>query len=238
VDIQLQDGKCEIKGPEAKANACKRHILDMGKKLEDETTHHLNIPAQYHRELIGAGGSQINRLQDRYHVRINFPRTRQADDDASEAGDARRPQQAPHEVIVKGPSRGADGCRDELLSLLQYVKDNSFTTTISVAQNQIPSLIGAGGREMEAMRLETGAQIDVPNARETAGSDGRAEIKIKGSKQAVEAAKKMIEAKSKVFDDTVTRNLDIDRRHHRLIIGAQGELTTLAYSSLRHANIV
>ncbi|KAK5124868.1 hypothetical protein LTR85_001058 [Meristemomyces frigidus] len=225
VDIQLTDGKCEIKGPEAKANACKKHILDMGKKLEDEATHQINIPAQYHRDLIGREGSQVNRLQDRYNVRVNFPRTRQGDDGASEAGDAapaRRNQQEPNEVIIKGPSRGADACRDELLSLLQYVKDNSHSATVSVAQNQLPSLIGSGGKEMESMRLETGAQIDVPNAREAAGSDGRAEIKLKGSKQAVEAAKKMIEAKSKVFDDTVTRNLDVDRRHHRLIIGAQG----------------
>lgn len=225
VEIQLQDGKCEIKGPEAKANACKRHILEMGKKLEDESTHHLNIPAQFHKDLIGAGGAQVNRLQDRYKVRVNFPRTRQAEDDAaSEVGDARRPQQQANEVVVKGPSRGADACRDELLSLLQYVKDNSFTTTVSVAQNQLPSLIGAGGREMETMRLETGAQIDVPNAREAAGADGRAEIKIRGSKQAVEAAKKMIEAKSKVFDDSITRNMEVDRKYHRLIIGSQGKM--------------
>ena len=226
VDIQLQDGKCEIKGPEAKANACKKHIVDMAKKLEDEAEHHLNIPQQYHRDLIGAGGSQVHRLQDRYNVRVNFPRNRQADDNASEAGDAppaRRSNQLPHEVIIKGPSRGADQCRDELLSLLQYVKDNSFSTTVSVAQNQLPSLIGSGGREMEAMRLETGAQIDVPSAKDATSPDGRAEIKIKGSKAAVEAAKKTIEARAKEFDNMVTRHLDVDRKHHRVIIGAQGE---------------
>lgn len=228
VDIQLSEGKCEIKGPEAKANACKKHILEMAKKLEDEATHHLNIPAQYHRDLIGPQGSQVNRLQDRYNVRVNFPKTRQAmDDDASEAGGSnagRNNNQMPHEVIIKGPNKGADACREELLSLLQYVKDNSFTATVSVAQNQVPSLIGAGGKEMESMRLETGAQIDVPGSREAASPTGRAEIKIKGSKKAVEEAKKLIEEKAKTFDNTVTRNLDIDRRLHRLIIGPQGKL--------------
>jgi transcription antitermination factor NusA-like protein len=228
VDIQLTDGKCEVKGPEAKANACKKHILEMIKKLEDEATHHLNIPAQYHKDLIGPQGSQVNRLQDRYNVRVNFPRTRQSmDDDASEAGgstSARHNNQLPHEVIIKGPSKGADACRDELLSLLQYVKDNSFTATVSVAQSQLPSLIGAGGKEMESMRLETGAQIDVPGARDATSPTGRAEIKIKGSRQAVDNAKKLIEEKAKVFDNTVTRNLDVDKRHHRLIIGPQGEL--------------
>jgi transcription antitermination factor NusA-like protein len=221
VDIQLNDGKCEIKGPEAKANACKKHILDLARKLEDEKTYVLNIPAQHHKDLIGAKGAQVERLQNRYGVRINFPRSRQHDEGASDASDR---GQAPNEVIVKGPSRGADSCRDELLSLLQYVQNNSHTSTVSVAQNQLPSLIGAGGKEIEALRLETGAQIDVPNSKEPAGPGGRAEIKLKGSKQAVEAAKKAIEAKSKVFDNTVTRNLDVDRKHHRVIIGTGGKL--------------
>lgn len=227
VDIQLSEGKCEVKGPEAKANACKKHILEMAKKLEDEAEHHLNIPSQYHRDLIGPQGSQVNRLQERYGVRVNFPKSNKvADDGASEAGDSnagRRPTQLPNEVLIKGPTRGADACRDELLSLLQYVKDNSFTATVSVAQNQLPSLIGAGGKEMESMRLETGAQIDVPNAKEAASPTGRAEIRIKGSKKAVEDAKKLIDEKAKIFDNTVTRSLDVDRRHHRLIIGPQGE---------------
>lgn len=221
MDIQLNDGKCEIKGPEAKANACKKHILDLAKKLEDETTHHLHIPSQFHKDLIGPQGSQVNRLQDRYNVRVQFPRTRQnVDDDAAE--DPRRNNQKPDEVVVKGPSKGADGCRDELLSLLQYVKDNSHTAIVSVAQNQLPSLIGAGGREMEAMRLETGAVIDVPNSREAANPNGRAEIKIKGSKKAVEDAKKLIEEKAKIFDNTITRSLDVEQKHHRHIIGPQG----------------
>jgi predicted PilT family ATPase len=225
VDIQVNNGKCEIKGPEAKANACKKHILNLVKKLEDEATHHLNIPPEFHKDLIGAQGSQVNRLQERYGVRVNFPRHKQgADDDASVAeGAGRRDNQRPNEVIVKGPSKGADACRDELLSLLQYVKDNSHTATVSVAQNQLPSLIGSGGKEMEAMRLETGAQIDVPGSKDVANVDGRVDIRIKGSKKAVEEAKKAIEEKAKVFDNTVVRTLDVDRKHHRHIIGPQGE---------------
>lgn len=228
VDIQLNEGKCEIKGPEAKANACKAHIISMAKKLEDEASYVLNIPPQFHRDLIGAQGSQVNRLQDRYNVRVNFPRTRQAaDDEASNAdGDtapSRRNNQAPNEVMVKGPKRGADECRDELLSLLQYLKDNSHTATVSVAQNQLPSLIGSGGREMEALRLETGAQIDVPGSRDAVDPSGRAEIRLKGSKAAVENAKKLLEQRAKAFDDTITRNLEIDRKYHRNIIGSQGK---------------
>lgn len=222
IDIQLTDGKCEIKGPEAKATACKKHILELGKKLEDEATHHVHIPAQFHKDLIGPQGTQVNRLQTRYGVRVNFPRNKQVDDDASVADD-RRNNQKPDEVIIKGPSKGANACRDDLLELLQYVKDNSHTATVSVAQSQLPSLIGAGGKEMDQLRLASGAQIDVPSSREAVSPSGRAEIKIKGSKKAVEEAKKLIEEKAKIFDNTITRTLDVERKHHRLIIGPQGK---------------
>lgn len=226
VDIQVNDGKVEVKGPEAKANACKSHILAMSKKLEDEKTYVLKVKPQYHRDLIGAKGSGVNRLQDRYNVRIQFPRSGgAADDDVSVAEEqaARRANQNADEVVVRGPSRGADQARDELLSLLQYVMDNSNEATVSVAQSQLPSLIGTGGRELDALRLKTGAQIDVPGARDEPSPSGRAEIKIKGSKKAVEEAKKEIEAAAKVFDKTVTRTLDVDRKHHRTIIGGGGE---------------
>ncbi|PPJ53713.1 hypothetical protein CBER1_00822 [Cercospora berteroae] len=222
VDIQLNEGKCEIKGPEAKAESCKAHILSLVKKLDDEKTHHLNIPQEFHKDLIGAQGSQVNRLQERYGVRVQFPRNKQGGEDDTAEGASRRETQKAYEVVVKGPSKGADACRDELLSLLEYVKDNSHSAVVSVAQSQLPSLIGAGGKEMDALRVQTGAQVDVPGAKDAAGAEGRVEIKIRGSKKSVEEAKKLIQEKAKVFDNTVTRTLNVDRKHHGRIIGPQG----------------
>ncbi|GME48571.1 K-like protein [Neofusicoccum parvum] len=224
VDIQVQDGKVEIKGPEAKAHAAKAHIIALGKKLEDEATFILKIKPQYHRDLIGGKGSQVNRLQDRYNVRINFPRSAAVADDADAGTEAshHNRRQAPDEVIIRGPKRGADAARDELLELYQWTIDNSHTATVSVAQSQIPSLIGAGGREMDTLRTTTGAQIDVPNAREVADASGRAEIKIKGTKKQVEDAKKLLEQKAKTFDETVVRTIEIDKKHHKALIGAGG----------------
>ena len=229
VDIQVNEGAVEIKGPKAKADACKAHIVAMGKKLEDEATHVLKIQPQYHRDLIGAGGSQVNRLQERYNVRVNFPRSaRVADEDQSVSDDApKRSNQQPDEVIVRGPKRGADEARDELLSLLQWTVDNSQTATVSVAHNQIPSLIGAGGREMENMRLTTGCQIDVPGARDAVEPSGRAEIRLKGTKKAVQEAKRLLEQRAKVFDETVTRTLDIPKKHHKSLIGTGGKWVCL-----------
>ncbi|KAL2354865.1 hypothetical protein BJ546DRAFT_1048155 [Cryomyces antarcticus] len=227
VDIQVNDGKIELKGPQAKANACKAHIMALAKKLEDEATYTLKIKPQYHRELIGAKGSQVNRLQERYNVRINFPRSAPTPDEDQPASDATagaqrgHSNQAPDEVVIRGPKRGADEAREELLNLLQWTIDNSHVASVSVAPDQIPSLIGAGGREMENMRLSTGAQIDVPSRDAIASSD-RAEIKIRGTKKQVEDAKKLLQERAKVFDDTITRTLDVDKKHHRTIIGGGG----------------
>lgn len=44
VDIQVNDGKVELKGPQAKANACKAHILALGKRLEDEVCQPSSLP--------------------------------------------------------------------------------------------------------------------------------------------------------------------------------------------------
>lgn len=233
VDIKVENGKVEVKGPKAKADATRMRILNLGKKLEDETTHILKVPAQYHRELIGQRGNQVNRLQDRYNVRVQFPRaTVPADDQSvtengSDAGGSRaRPQQAGDEVHVKGPSKGADAARDEILSLLQWVVDHSHNATISVAQSQVASLIGQRGREMDKLRADTGAQIDVPSANDAPDASGRVQIRVKGTKQQVAEAKKILQQRATEFDATVTKSIEVDKKYHKALIGGGGMFTS------------
>lgn len=230
VDIHLGEGKVDIKGPPNKAEKAKSRILAMSKKLDDEATHVLKIQPQYHREMIGARGSQVNRLQERYNVRVQFPRSASNQDDdgsvanGSEAGGHRnaRSNQAPDEVVIRGPKKGADAAKEELESLLKYTVENSHSGTVSVAQGQLPSLIGTGGREMENIRQQTGAKIDVPGARDGVSPSGRVEIKLKGTRKQVEDAKTLLQGRAKVFDDSTTKVIDVDKKHHRAIIGPSG----------------
>ncbi|KAJ5650703.1 uncharacterized protein N7484_004426 [Penicillium longicatenatum] len=229
VDIKVENGKVEVKGPKAKADATRMRIMNMGKKWEDETTHILKIPAQYHRELIGQRGTLVNRLQDRYSVRVQFPRAAASTDEqsvadtSSDAGVARnRPQQAADEVIVKGPSKGADSARDEILGLLQWVIDHSHSATISVAQSQVASLIGQRGREMDKLRADTGAQIDVPAANDAPDASGRVQIRVKGTKQQVAEAKKILQQRATDFDATVTKSIEVEKKYHKALIGGGG----------------
>lgn len=236
VEIQVQDGKVEIKGPEAKSELAKSKILAFRKKLENEVTHVLKIKSIYHRDMIGAKGNQVNRLQDRYNVRIQFPRAAHAGNDdksvadgGSDVGGLRSPKskQAPDEVVIRGPKQGADEAKDELLNLLQYTIDNSHTLTVSVSKSQLPSLIGTGGREVEKLRSATGAQIDVPGHRDVSSPSGRVEIRIKGTKKQVEEAKVQLEQRAKTFDSSVTKTIKVDKKHHKALIGSGGNLLPL-----------
>jgi len=230
VEIDVKDGKVELKGPPKKAQDAKTHITALGKQWADETTHVLKMEAKYHGELIGGKGAQIKRLEERYHVQIHFPRSQKHHDDQSN-GDAtsdhgRKPnrrEQEPDEVIIKGGRKGADGARDELLELFQYAKDNSHVAVVSIQAGQIPSLIGQGGKGMDELRTTTGARIDIPNVGKEVDPSTKIDVTIKGTSQQVAQAKKLVESKRQVFDSTVIKTVEVDKKHHRALIGTGGE---------------
>ena len=240
VDIQVNNGKVEIKGPTAKAELAKAKILALGKKLEDETTHILKIPAQHHGDIIGVKGTNVNRLQDRYNVRVQFPRNAQFTADGKSVGtggaqagastNGKNSNQTSDQVVIRGPKKGADEAKEELLDLWRWAAENSHSTIVSVSQNQLPALIGQGGRAMESLRLSTGAQIDVPGDRNAISPDHRVQIQIKGKKEQVEAARKFLEEKAKIFDETVTKHIDIDKKYHKALIGLGGKWLSHLFS--------
>lgn len=229
VDIQVENGKVQLKGPKAKAFAARSHIESLAKELADETTLTLTIEPKFHGELIGSKGSGAKKLENRYNVLIFFPRAeKDGKDDDSNNGDAAeaakpRRQQAPNQVIIRGSSKGASAAYDELEQMYKYLKEQSFTDTVRVQRKQLPSLIGQGGAAMDALRQQTETKIDIPNDRDS--TDLHVEIQIKGKKSNVEKAKKLLEQKRAVFDDTVTKTIDVDRKYHRTLIGAGGEYT-------------
>lgn len=229
-DVEIdtrENGQITIQGPQKKAEACKAEIQRLAKQWEDEVNFTIKIDPKFHGMLVGRSGENLQKIQSKVDnaVRIDFPKVSRLGDEAS-AGDniseaGGNKAQSSDEIRIRGPRAKAEKVRDELLSLHQYLVDNSHVATVSVAQGQIASLIGKRGQEMEKLRAETGAQIDIPKA---AGSVDRVTIQIKGTKQQVEKAKQELEKRSKAFDDIITRTLNIDRKHHRSLIGAGGEI--------------
>lgn len=122
-------GRLKITGRKENVEEAKKRILaqidrlvSCTKKLEinadfflaqaDETFEILKIPAQYHSSLIGQSGKYAIRLEEKYSVKITFPRQ------SPENGEGKtREQLKPDEVLVKGGKKGVAGAKSELLDV-------------------------------------------------------------------------------------------------------------------------
>lgn len=70
----------------------------------------LKIPSQYHSSLIGQNGKYAIRLEEKYSVKITFPRQ------SAENGEGKtREQLKPDEVLIKGGKKGVAAAKSELM---------------------------------------------------------------------------------------------------------------------------
>jgi len=229
VQIDLEGNTVNIKGIKQNVEEAKTRILSLGKKLEDDTTITMTVAPEYHRTIIGQGGKFVKRLEDKYMVRINFPKANReetAADNASDAGAASQRSLAADEVLIRGPSKGVKDTKDEITELLKYEQENSHSATFMVPAKVLPYVIGASGKAINQIREDTGARIDLPPLGSTTESeDGMVEIKVRGTKTQCEDAKKAILASSTEIQKNVVRTLDVDKQHHRMLIGPGGKLS-------------
>ncbi|KAF8453318.1 hypothetical protein BGX38DRAFT_1268706 [Terfezia claveryi] len=230
VDIKLKEGKGEIKGTQINVEVARRRLNEQIKQLDDNTTLRIQVPPEHHRAIIGAQGKFVRRLEEKYGVRINFPKSTGKEDldngdAASDAGVSHNTRQlAPNEVMIKGGKKGCAEAKIEIEDLLKYEIEHGQTATLNIAAKSIKGLFTTYMKEFRRIREESGARIDIPNDRDFA-PDTILEIRIKGTKEAVLDAKKDL---SKIIDNLsqlVVERITVDKRFHRSLIGTRG--TTL-----------
>lgn len=91
----------------------------------DETSEVLKIPSQYHSSLIGQSGKYAIRLEDKYSVKITFPRQ------SAENGEGKtREVLKADEVLVKGGKKGVAGAKSELLEVSCFTCLTEFMSHI------------------------------------------------------------------------------------------------------------
>ena len=227
VDIKLKEGKGEIKGIQINVEVTRRRLSEQIKQLEDNTTLRIQVPPEYHRAIIGTQGKFVRRLEEKYGVRINFPKSagKEGLDNGDAANDAGVPQNtrqlAPNEVMIKGGKKGCAEARSEIEELLQYEIEHGQTATLSIAARSIRGLFTTYMKEFKRIREESGARIDIPNEGDAA-PDTILEIRIKGTKEAVSDAKKDLSKIISDLDQLVVELITVDKRFHRSLIGTGG----------------
>lgn len=110
-----QKSRVKIVGRKENVEEAKRRIQAHAERLADETSEVLKIPHQYHSSLIGQSGKYVIRLEEKYAVKITFPRESAADGE----GKTREALKA-DEVLVKGGRKGVAQAKSELLDVRTF----------------------------------------------------------------------------------------------------------------------
>ncbi|KAI9183482.1 hypothetical protein H9P43_004400 [Blastocladiella emersonii ATCC 22665] len=142
--------KVSLKGTQKAMAAVEAAIRARIVELDDATAQTVKVPNEFHGKIIGEKGKYVKRLEDKYAVRIQFPRQ----------GDAADDQNA---ITVRGARKGVAGAVAEIVELYEYEKATSFTDTVTVPGTVIASLVGKGGSRIAQLKQLTDVRIDFPH---------------------------------------------------------------------------
>jgi rRNA processing protein Krr1/Pno1 len=215
VEIKLSEGSGEITGVKVCVDAARRKLNAQVKEFEDKAVLHVKVPQQFHSVIIGPGGSTVRRLEERYDVRINFPK-------AAKEEDGEAPKQAADEIVIKGSKKGAEEARKEIDELYKYEAENAHTATISVLAKSVGYMFKNASKDIKALRDESSARIIIPQEDKDAEPESIVEIKIRGTKADVAHAKAVLSKIAKTAEDTSVKTIVVDKKFHRALIGPGG----------------
>lgn len=201
---KAEEADVKLTGLKSNVDELTKKIAALAKRWADETTVVMNIDPKYHRKLIGPNGIYINRLQDKYNVKILFPYAS---------------AEKKSEVLVRGPSRGVAKAEDEMNQLLDYEKENGFNELIEIPRETLGNVIGKKGETLNDISADTGVEIQVEDSK---GDSETVPLSITGSKKGIQEAKKKIFSISNRAANFVSESIEIDSKWYRNLIGPSG----------------
>lgn len=201
----------KLTGLKRNVDECKARLSELSKRWADEKTVILVVEPRFHRRMIGPGGVYVNRLQDRYHVSVRFPREGST--------------QKKSEVVIRGPAKGVNKAEEELKELLQFEQENGYTEKIKVPTSVLSRVIGKNGEQIKTISSEAGVSINSLHATpEQEKKQGYAEFEIVGSRAGIKKAAELINEIVDKVENQTTVTLHIDPKWHRYLIGPGGSI--------------
>ncbi|KAF9454024.1 hypothetical protein P691DRAFT_755082 [Macrolepiota fuliginosa MF-IS2] len=209
-----QKSKVKITGRKENVEEAKKRILAQVERLADETSEILKIPNQFHASLIGQSGKYAIRLEEKYVVKITFPRQ-----NADPEGKTRE-QLKPDEVLIKGGKKGVASAKAELVEALEVEKESNHVIKFTVPNRSVARILGKGGAQINEIKDLTGAIVDIDKS----SDDGNlTHITVRGTKTAINDAKaSILEIADSVGEET-TVTITIENKYHGNLIGAGGQ---------------
>jgi len=157
-------------------------------------------PRWLHRYIIGRGGENIKKISaDLEKLHIEFV----------EAKDL---------ILLEGPPGEVQQAESLLESSISKLNSTLQYEDVTVDRKWHRHIIGKAGSNIARIKNETGTSINIPP--DTEKSDI---IRIEGSPEGVLAAKEEIMAMASKMDNEKTKDIIIEQRFHKNIIGQKGE---------------
>lgn len=198
-----------IRGRQENVDEAMRRIKAHAERVADETTATVTLPTNVDRRvLIGKQGNYVQRLESKYEVRVLFPKAEDSDS----------------AITIRGPRKGVEGAKKELSELIEYEVENSQQAVVKVPVKAVSRIVGRGGASVNQIMAETGAAVDVES--HDSSSSGNVNVTLKGTKEAVGAAKKVIENIAKEAQDEAVLVTHVAKAMQPGLIGRGGQNCT------------
>jgi len=186
-----------LRGPQDKLPFALTKVYE---KANSMMTYEINCPNWLHKYIIGRKGAAIQKLNEEYpNVRVAF----------LESGDT---------IKIDGPPEDAEKIREQIEKQAQDLMDNTEFVEITVDAKYHKHIIGKGGSTVNRLKQERDVQINIPDV-----DKGTAVIRIEGNKAGVRAAQAELEGMVSKMENEKEKDLVIENRFHRQLIGPKGE---------------
>jgi len=185
-----------LRGPQVKLGLALNKVYEKANSVVNES---VACPTWLHKYIIGRKGAGIQKIsQDLQKVHIGFN-----DDDS---------------IKVDGPPDEVEKAKIELeKQASELIKSTAFAD-IKVDAKYHKHIIGKGGSTINKIKAETDVTINIPDT-----DSGVTVIRIEGNKVGVEKAKKELYDMVEKMENEKEKDLIIENRFHRQLIGPKGE---------------
>lgn len=159
----------------------------------------VEAPTWLHKFIIGRKGANIRQItQDLPKVHVEF---------TDKQGGIR----------LEGPPEEVEEAREKLETMIAEMKSKLTFEQITVDPKFYKHIIGKSGSNINRIRSDTGVLINISEA------DGSNLIRLEGSPEGVAQAKKELEELVAKMENEKERDIIIEQRFHRTIIGTKGD---------------
>ena len=194
----------KLRGPKEDVDKSHKDLMKLVKEIQ-ENSHVIDVPIfkQFHKYIIGKGGSNIKKIRDETQTKIDLPAEGDTSNDV---------------IVITGKKANVLDAKERILNI-QNELANIVTKEISISQKYHNSLIGAGGKLITAIAEECGGvSIKIPS------SDSKSDkIIIKGPGEDVEKAEKqLLELANEAQLTSFTTEIRAKSQHFKFLIGKNG----------------